>query len=103
VTGWIRAIADAPVYLALMGFLGLYPVVTGLYWIVGAVIFSVHRERSDLGFYELDEHPHVSVLVAAHNEESVIVETVGVCSSWIGPRSTSPSSTTARPIAPPSC
>jgi len=45
-TGWIRAIADAPVYLALMGFLGflgLYPVVTGLYWIAGAVIFSAHR------------------------------------------------------------
>ncbi|HSZ14646.1 MAG TPA: glycosyltransferase family 2 protein [Solirubrobacteraceae bacterium] len=75
-TGWIRAIADAPVYLALMGFLGLYPVVTGLYWIVGAVIFSAHRERSDPGFYELEEHPHVSVLVAAHNEEAVIGETV---------------------------
>ncbi|HEY4809933.1 MAG TPA: glycosyltransferase family 2 protein, partial [Solirubrobacteraceae bacterium] len=75
-TGWIRAIADAPVYLALMGFVGLYPVVTGLYWIVGAVIFSAHRERTDDGFYELEEYPHVSVLVAAHNEETVISETV---------------------------
>jgi biofilm PGA synthesis N-glycosyltransferase PgaC len=75
-TGWIRAISDAPVYLGLMAFLGLYPVVTGLYWIVGAAIFSLHRERSDPDFYELQEHPHVSVLVAAHNEEAVIYKTV---------------------------
>jgi biofilm PGA synthesis N-glycosyltransferase PgaC len=59
-----------------MAFLGVYPVVTGLYWIVGAVIFSVHREGSDRDFYELVEYPHVSVLVAAHNEQAVIRETV---------------------------
>jgi biofilm PGA synthesis N-glycosyltransferase PgaC len=59
-----------------MAFLGLYPVVTGLYWIVGAAIFSLHRERADPDFYELQEHPHVSVLVAAHNEEAVIYRTV---------------------------
>lgn len=75
-TSWIRAISDAPIYLGLMAFLGLYPVVTGLYWIVGAVIFSLHRERADPDFYELQEHPHVSVLVAAHNEETVIYQTV---------------------------
>jgi len=75
-TGWIRAIAEDPVYLGLMVFLGLYPVITGLYWIVAAAIFSARRERPDPGFYELKEHPHVSVLVAAHNEEAVIRETV---------------------------
>lgn len=75
-TGWIRALSDAPVYLGLMAFLGLYPVVTGLYWIVGAAVFSLHRERADPDFYELQEHPHVSVLVAAHNEETVIYQTV---------------------------
>lgn len=75
-TEWIRALSDAPVYLGLMAFLGLYPVVTGLYWIVGALLFSIRRERSDPDFYALDEHPHVSVLVAAHNEEAVILETV---------------------------
>jgi len=75
-TAWVTAVAGAPIYLGLMAFLGLYPVVTGLYWIVGAAIFAAHRERSDPGFYALDEHPHVSVLVAAHNEQSVIEETV---------------------------
>ena len=68
-TAWISAIAGAPVYLGLMAFLGLYPVVTGLYWIVGAAIFGAHRERSDPDFFALEEHPHVSVLVAAHNEQ----------------------------------
>jgi biofilm PGA synthesis N-glycosyltransferase PgaC len=76
VSGWIRAIAEDPVYLGLMAFLGLYPVVTGLYWIVAAALFSAHRERPDPEFYELEEYPHVSVLVAAHNEEAVIGETV---------------------------
>lgn len=75
-TAWVTAISGAPVYLGLMAFLGLYPVVTGLYWIVGAVIFAARRERSDPAFYALEEHPHVSVLVAAHNEEAVIEETV---------------------------
>jgi poly-beta-1,6-N-acetyl-D-glucosamine synthase len=75
-TGWVKALSEAPFYLGLMGFLGLYPVVSGLYWIVGAVLFSHHRERPDPDFYALEHHPHVSVLVAAHDEESVIVETV---------------------------
>jgi poly-beta-1,6-N-acetyl-D-glucosamine synthase len=75
-TGWIQALADAPVYLGLMAFLGLYPVVTGLYWIVAAALFSFHRERHDPAFYALDEHPFVSILVAAHDEEAVIEETV---------------------------
>jgi biofilm PGA synthesis N-glycosyltransferase PgaC len=75
-TGWVKALSQAPFYLGLMGFLGLYPVVSGLYWIVGAVLFSRHRERPDPDFYALEHHPHVSVLVAAHDEEAVIVETV---------------------------
>jgi poly-beta-1,6-N-acetyl-D-glucosamine synthase len=75
-TGWVKALSEAPFYLGLMGFLGLYPVVSGLYWIVGAVLFSHNRERPDPDFYALDHHPHVSVLVAAHDEEAVIVETV---------------------------
>jgi biofilm PGA synthesis N-glycosyltransferase PgaC len=72
----IRSISDAPVYLWTMGFLAVYPVATGLYWIAAAAVFWRHRERPDPDFYALDEHPHVSVVVAAHNEEAVIVETV---------------------------
>jgi poly-beta-1,6-N-acetyl-D-glucosamine synthase len=76
-TAWIKTFSEAPPYLWLMTFLGLWPVVTGLYWIVAALVFSRHRERPDPAFYELAEHPHVSVIVAAHNEEAGILETVG--------------------------
>jgi len=75
-TSLVKALAANPVYLGLMAFLGMYPVVTGLYWIAGALAFARHRERHDPSFYELHEFPHVSVLVAAHNEEAVIEETV---------------------------
>jgi poly-beta-1,6-N-acetyl-D-glucosamine synthase len=75
-TGAIRELSHAPPYLWLMAFLGLYPVVTGLYWVAAAVRFALHRERHDPDFYALDEFPHVSIVVPAHNEEAVIVETV---------------------------
>lgn len=72
----IDEIAHNPAYLAVMLFLGAYPVIGALYWIVGSLFFSRNRERDDPAFYELDEHPFVSVIVPAHNEETVIRETV---------------------------
>ncbi|WP_205697278.1 glycosyltransferase [Conexibacter sp. SYSU D00693] len=72
----LLGIVDQPPYLALMAFLAWYPVVTALYWIVGSLVFWRHRERHDDGFYELDHHPFVSVLVAAHDEEALIGKTV---------------------------
>lgn len=75
-SGFVSGIADNPVYIGLMIFVGLYPLVSGLYWIAGALIFAAHRERHARGFYELETFPHVSVLVPAHNEEAGILETV---------------------------
>jgi len=72
----IREISQQPVYLGIMFFLGAYPVITGLFWITGSVYFSVHRETEDEAFYALEDHPLVSVVVPAHNEEGVIVETI---------------------------
>jgi biofilm PGA synthesis N-glycosyltransferase PgaC len=72
----IRAISEQPAYLAIMFFLGAYPVVTGLFWIAGSVHFAFHRESDDDEFYALEEHPFVSVVVPAHNEEGVIAETI---------------------------
>ena len=74
-TDLIRAISEEPVYLALVAFLGVYPVLTGIYWIVGSLQFAAHRESEDADFYRLDEYPFVSVVVPAHNEEAVIRET----------------------------
>lgn len=75
-TGFLQGIVEGAPYLAIMAFLAWYPLLTALYWVAGSIVFFIHRERADAGFYELDEHPFVSVLVAAHNEEAVIAETV---------------------------
>ena len=75
-TELIRQISEEPFYLGIMFFLGAYPVLTGLFWIVGSVYFSRHRERDDDEFYALESHPMVSVIVPARNEEGVIAETI---------------------------
>jgi cellulose synthase/poly-beta-1,6-N-acetylglucosamine synthase-like glycosyltransferase len=65
----VRSISDEPYYLVLMVFLGLYPVVTGAFWIAGAIHFYLHREaRDEDGFYHVTDWPMVSVIVPAYNE-----------------------------------
>ncbi len=72
----LEAIVDARAYAAAIVFVGAYPIVSSLYWIAASAVFWRHRERQTAGFYALDEHPRVSVLLAAHNEEAVIGDTV---------------------------
>lgn len=75
-TSTIAWISAQPAYLGLMVFLGIYPVLTGLYWIAGSLHFALHRERENESFYSIDRYPFVSVIVPAHNEAEVIGETV---------------------------
>lgn len=65
-----------PVYLIALFFVGFYPLVTSLLWISGSLVFLTHRESSTPDFYQLEDYPKVSILVAAHNEEAVIEETI---------------------------
>ena len=74
--GLVDAAVHSPVYVGAMIFLAVYPLVSALNWIAGSVIYARRREGEAGDFYALDEHPFVSVLVAAHNEEAVIAETV---------------------------
>jgi biofilm PGA synthesis N-glycosyltransferase PgaC len=69
-------VVQSHVYAGLLLFLGGYPVVSSLYWIAASLVFWRHREAAAADFYELDEEPPVSVLVAAHNEEAVIADTI---------------------------
>jgi biofilm PGA synthesis N-glycosyltransferase PgaC len=72
----LEAVVHARGYRAMILFIGAYPIVTSLYWIAASVVFWRHREGQRSDFYELDEYPRVSVLLAAHNEESVIGDTI---------------------------
>jgi len=72
----LEVVVQSHVYAGLLLFLGGYVVVSSLYWIAASLVFWRHREAAAADFYELDEEPPVSVLVAAHNEEAVIADTI---------------------------
>ena len=68
------------VYLALLAYFAWYPIGTSAMWIYTAIIFYRRREGGDeealAEFYRLEEHPRVSFVIPAYNEEANIVETV---------------------------
>ena len=70
--------SDSWPYIAVMVFLGVYPVLGALLWIAGAAAFSFFREgtRADERFYELEQQPRVAVLIAAFDEELTIGRTL---------------------------
>ncbi len=82
----LQGLVENPAYQAAMLFIALYPLITALFWIEASIVYAFHRERADDAFYDLDEHPFVSVLVAAHNEEAVIGETIERLKSLDWPR-----------------
>jgi poly-beta-1,6-N-acetyl-D-glucosamine synthase len=75
-TTFVDGILHSSAYVLAMTFLVLYPLLSALNWIAGSLIYARRREGGSSDFYELDEHPFVSVLIPAHDEEGVIVETV---------------------------
>jgi biofilm PGA synthesis N-glycosyltransferase PgaC len=72
----LEAVVQSRVYEGLLIFLGGYPIASSLYWIAASLVFWRHREGDGVEFYQLDEQPPVSVLVAARNEEAVIADTI---------------------------
>ncbi|HWI06494.1 MAG TPA: glycosyltransferase family 2 protein [Solirubrobacteraceae bacterium] len=75
-TGLVDTIVQSGGYAWAMTFLVLYPLVSAMNWIAGSLTYAWRRERDSGDFYVLDDHPLVSVVVPAHNEEGVIVQTV---------------------------
>ena len=66
-----------PLYVALLVFFGLYPIVSSIVWISTSVLYYLRRERRSPGaFYELAEVPLVSVLIPAYCEQKVIRRTL---------------------------
>jgi len=67
-------------YLALLVFFAWYPMASSLMWIYTAAIFFRRREqlrpRKLAEFYALPEHPLVSFIIPAFNEEASIARTL---------------------------
>ncbi|MCR4301156.1 MAG: poly-beta-1,6-N-acetyl-D-glucosamine synthase [Sulfuricaulis sp.] len=53
-------------------FVFFYPLFMSIFWMMGAVIFYIRRERKEREVPKLDVYPRVAILVPCHNEEVVI-------------------------------
>jgi len=53
-------------------FVFFYPLFMAIFWMMGAIIFYLRRERKERHVPKLDEYPRVAILVPCHNEEVVI-------------------------------
>ncbi len=67
-------------YLLLLLFFAWYPMITSVMWIYTSVIFFRRREKIAPhkldAFYNLDQHPLVSFIIPAFNEEDNIADTL---------------------------
>jgi poly-beta-1,6-N-acetyl-D-glucosamine synthase len=77
----LRAIAETWPYAGVLGFIAVYPLLTGVVWTLTSLLF--YRSREVAPTPPIDEReeglgklPFVSILVAAYGEEAVIVRTV---------------------------
>ncbi|MFQ5561415.1 MAG: glycosyltransferase, partial [Nitrospinota bacterium] len=60
-------------------FLYIYPVLMGVAWITGAILYFIKHEWKNLALSSppsLKNHPPVSILVPCFNEEKTIEETI---------------------------
>lgn len=53
-------------------FVFFYPLFMAIFWMMGAVIFFIRRERKERTVPQLEVCPRVAILVPCHNEEVVI-------------------------------
>ncbi len=53
-------------------FVFFYPLFMAIFWMMGAIIFYLRRERKERDVPRLDVYPRVAILVPCHNEEVVI-------------------------------
>lgn len=53
-------------------FVFFYPLFMAIFWMMGAIIFYLRRERKERHVPRLEVYPRVAILVPCHNEEVVI-------------------------------
>jgi biofilm PGA synthesis N-glycosyltransferase PgaC len=64
------------IYFALIGFYGLYPILTSLIYIVTAAIYYFRRPAKPIQYLSEDELPFVSVIIPAYCEQDVIGQSI---------------------------
>jgi len=57
-------------------FVFFYPLFMSIFWITGAIMFFMRRERHEKTLPELPVHPKVAILVPCHNEELCIGDVI---------------------------
>jgi len=57
-------------------FVFFYPLFMAIFWITGALLFYVRREKYDTTIPELEVHPRVAILVPCHNEALCIRDVI---------------------------
>ena len=57
-------------------FVFFYPLFMSIFWMMGAVIFFIRRERPQRHAPKLDAYPKVAILVPCHNEERVLRDSI---------------------------
>lgn len=56
----------------------IYPIIGAMYWFWGAVAYALFRKHDDelASQEELKRHPFITIMVPAHNEETIIESTI---------------------------
>ncbi|MFE8695771.1 poly-beta-1,6-N-acetyl-D-glucosamine synthase [Cytobacillus sp. FJAT-53684] len=62
-------------------YLFYYPLIMGIIWSIGGLIFYIRREKNTLMNVSTIDMPFVSILIPTYNEEETIEETVVHCSN----------------------
>ena len=57
-------------------FVFFYPLFMAIFWMIGAIIFFIRRERKEQDVPKLTAYPRVAILVPCHNEEIVIHDSI---------------------------
>lgn len=78
----------AGILVHLYGFVGLWPLLMMLVWVIGGIMFSLLHERRSAGYEQLPATsgtPRVSIVIPCYNEEDNAEETIRACAAQVYP------------------
>jgi poly-beta-1,6-N-acetyl-D-glucosamine synthase len=73
---YISIVENTWLYMAAVGFYGLYPILTSLVYVVTAAVYYVRRPQKPIQQLSENELPFVSVIIPAFCEEGVIGQSI---------------------------